>query len=86
MKKNLIKRINNKNDKRSIELKLLPTTVSFLKNLKHNYLCFHLELFKHFEEEEVQRMEKLLEELIMIFSNWLHRLDNKMYNKNGPMI
>lgn len=85
-KKSLIKRVNNGNDKRSIELRLLPKAVSFLKNLKHSYLSFHLEFFEHFKDEEVQRIENLLEELITIFSNWLHRLDNKVYNKNGQII
>lgn len=85
-KKNLIQRVNNEKDKRRIELKLLPKTASFLKNLKHSYLSFHSELFEHFKEEEVRRIENLLEELIMIFSNWLHRLDNKVYNKNGQII
>jgi DNA-binding MarR family transcriptional regulator len=85
-KKNLIKRVSNENDRRNIELKLLPKSASFLKNLKHSYLSFHLELLEHFKEAEVQRIEKLLEELIMIFSNWLHKLDNTMYNKNGLKI
>lgn len=86
-KKSLIKRVNNENDGRSVELKLLPKSVSFLRNLRHSYLSFHLELLEHFKEEEVQRIGKLLEELIMIFSNWLYRFDNnKMYNKNGQTI
>lgn len=77
-KKNLIKRVNSEDDRRSIELKLLPKSTLFLKNLKYSYLTFHKELLEHFKEDGIQRIEELLEELIMIFSNWLHRLDNKM--------
>lgn len=69
-KKNLVIRIPDANDRRSITVKLLPKAAPLIQNLHQNYNKLHEDILKNVKGIEMKNIQESLQALVDVFKVW----------------
>jgi len=69
--KKLVQRIPEDNDKRNINVKLLPKAAPLIRNLHQNYHKLHEDLLKNVNDAEMENIDSSLRLLVDVFKKWV---------------
>ena len=74
--KKILQRVPEENDKRSINVQLLPKANLLIQNLHQNYDKLHENLLKNVKGVEMKNIYKSLQILVDIFKKWVAEKDD----------
>ncbi len=80
-KKNLIVRKMDKKDRRIVKVSLTDWGMKFAKEIKEEYIQFHLEILKFVDKEEINSILQNLQYLLNAVSNFLKANNRASHNK-----
>jgi len=74
--KKILQRVPEENDKRNINVQLLPKANLLIQNLHQNYDKLHENLLKNVKGVEMKNIYESLQILVDIFKKWVAEKDN----------
>lgn len=69
--KGILKRENDKKDKRNVNVKLMPNSAPFINEMSKNYKMLNEEILKKVNKNELENIFKSLRILLDAFDSWI---------------